>query len=62
MLSLLCDPEEEVGNQVFISFGVITVTFGVLSWLVNTKCYSHSWIVLQLTVVPPGEYPVNRII
>jgi hypothetical protein len=29
----------------------------VSSLFVVTKCYSKSKIVLQLTVVPPGEYP-----
>jgi hypothetical protein len=34
----------------------------VLSLFVVTKCYSYSKIVSQLTVVPPGEYPINRFI
>jgi hypothetical protein len=25
------------------------------------KCYSYSKIVLQLTVVPPGEYPIVTV-
>jgi hypothetical protein len=29
---------------------------------VVTKCYGYSKIVLQLNVVPPGEYPINRFI
>jgi hypothetical protein len=53
---------EEVRSEVFILCGVVTVTFRVLSWFVDTKCYSYSKIALQLTVVPPGEYPINRFI
>jgi hypothetical protein len=33
----------------------------VLSLFVVTKCYSYSKIMLQLTVVPPGEYPVVTV-
>jgi nitrate reductase NapE component len=53
---------EEVRSEVFILCGVVTVTFRVLSLFVVTKCYSYSKIVLQLIVVPPGEYPINRLI
>jgi hypothetical protein len=42
--------------------GVITITFTVLSLLVITKYYSYSKIVLQLIVVPPCEYLINRFI
>jgi hypothetical protein len=53
---------EEVSTEVFILCGVVTVTFRVLSLFVVTKCCSYSKIVLQLTVVPPGEYPINLLI
>jgi hypothetical protein len=53
--------ETEVRSQVFILCGVVTVTFRVLSLFVVTKWYSYSKIVLQLTVVPPAEYPINRL-
>jgi hypothetical protein len=53
---------EEVRSEVFILCGVVTVTFRELSLFVVTKCYSHSKIVLQLIVVPTGEYPTNRFI
>jgi hypothetical protein len=53
---------KEVRSEVFILCGVVIVTFRVLSLLVVTKCYSYSKIVLQLIVVPPGEYPINWII
>jgi hypothetical protein len=33
----------------------------MLSLFGVTHCYSYSKIVLQLTVVPPGEYPINRV-
>jgi hypothetical protein len=46
---------EEVRSEVFILCGVVTVTLRVLSLFVVTKCYSYRKIVLQLTVVPPGE-------
>jgi hypothetical protein len=46
---------------VFILCGVVTVIFRVLSLFVVTKCYSYSKIVLQLTVVPPGEYPIVTV-
>jgi hypothetical protein len=39
-----------------------TITFRMLSLFVVTKCYSSTKIVLQLSVVLPGEYPVNRFI
>jgi hypothetical protein len=39
----------------------VTVTFRVLSLLVVTKCYSYRKIVLQLPVVPPGEYPIVAV-
>jgi hypothetical protein len=42
--------------------GVVTVTFRVLSLFVVTTCYSYSKAVLQLIVVPPDEYPINRFI
>jgi hypothetical protein len=54
--------EEEVRSEAFILCGVVTVTFRVLSLFVATKCYSYSKIELQLIVVPPGEYPINRFI
>jgi hypothetical protein len=52
--------EEKVRSGVFILCGVDIITFTVLSLFVVTKCYSYSKIVLQLTVVPPGEHPINR--
>jgi hypothetical protein len=51
--------QTEVRSDVFISCGVVTVTFKVSSLFIVTKCYSYSKIVLQLIVVPPGEYPIN---
>jgi hypothetical protein len=42
--------------------GVVTVAFRVLSWFMVTRRYSYSKIVLQLTVVPPAEYPINHFI
>jgi hypothetical protein len=53
---------EEVRSKVFILFGVVIVTFRMLSLFVVTKCYIYSKTVLQLTVVPPGEYLINRLI
>jgi nitrate reductase NapE component len=52
--------QTEARSEVFILCGVVTVTFRVLLLSVVTKCYSYSKIVLQLTVGPPGEYPINR--
>jgi hypothetical protein len=49
-------------KEVFILCGVVTVTFRVLSWYVDTKCYTYSKIALQLTVVPSAEYPINRFL
>jgi hypothetical protein len=43
---------EGVRSEVFISSGVVTVTFRVLLLLVVSERYSHSKIVLQLIVVP----------
>jgi hypothetical protein len=54
--------QTEVRSEVFILHGVVTVTFRVLSWFVVTMSYSYSKIVLQLTVVPPAKYPINRFI
>jgi hypothetical protein len=34
----------------------------VSSLFVVTKCYNYSKMVLQLIVVPPGEYLINRFI
>jgi hypothetical protein len=51
--------DEEVRCEVFILCGVVTVTVSVLSLFVVARCYSYSKIVLQLTVVLPGEYPIN---
>jgi hypothetical protein len=45
--------ESEVRSEVLV--------YMVLSLFVVTKCYSYSKIVLQLTVVPPGEYPVVTV-
>jgi hypothetical protein len=52
--------QREVRSEVFTSCGVVTVTFRVLLFVV-TKCYSYSKIVLQLTVVPPGEYSIVTV-
>jgi hypothetical protein len=38
--------------------GVVTVTVRGLSLFVVTECYSYRKTVLQLTIVPPGEYPI----
>jgi hypothetical protein len=46
----------------FVLCGVGTVTFRVLPWFIDTKCFSCSKTMLQLIVVPPGEYPINRSI
>jgi hypothetical protein len=34
----------------------------VVSLCVVTKCYGYSMTVLQLIVVQPDEYPINRFI
>jgi hypothetical protein len=44
----------------FILCGLVTVAFSMLSLLVDAKCYSKT--VLQIIVVSPGEYPINRFI
>jgi hypothetical protein len=52
---------EEVRSEVFVSCGVATVTFSVIivrSYAVLPVTKS----VLQLIVVTPDEYPINRII
>jgi hypothetical protein len=49
----------EVRSEVFILCGVVRVIFRALSLFVVTKCCSYRKIVLQLIVVPPGEYPIN---
>jgi hypothetical protein len=54
--------KSEVRSEDFTLCGVATVSFRVLTLFVVTKCYSYSKIVLQLIVVPPGEYPINRVI
>jgi hypothetical protein len=54
--------EEEVRSEVFNSCGAVTVTYKVLSSVVVKKRYIYSNIVLQLIVVPPTEYPINRFI
>jgi hypothetical protein len=41
---------------------VKTLVYVASSLPAVTKCYSYSNTVLQLTVVPPAEYPVNRFI
>jgi hypothetical protein len=51
----------EVRSEVFILCGAVTVTIK-LSLFVVAMCYSNCKIVLQLIVVPPGEYPINRFI
>jgi hypothetical protein len=53
--------EEKVRSEVFSLCGVVTLTFRVLTLFAVTKCYSYSKIGLQLIVVPPGEYPINRL-
>jgi hypothetical protein len=52
--------DTEVRSKIFI-LCVVTVTFRVLSLFVVMKCYSYSKIVLQLILVPPGEYQINRL-
>jgi branched-subunit amino acid transport protein AzlD len=52
----------EARNEVFILCGVVTVAFRVLPFFVVTKCSNYSKTMLQLIVVPPGEYPINRVI
>jgi hypothetical protein len=45
--------------------GRLTVGRNITSTLTlnrRQKCYSYSKTVLQLIVVPPGEYPINRFI
>jgi heme/copper-type cytochrome/quinol oxidase subunit 3 len=54
--------EDKRKSEVKSLRGVATVTFRVLSLFVVMKCYSYSKIVLQLIVVPPGEYRINRFI
>jgi hypothetical protein len=41
---------------------VTPLVYVVSSLFVVMKCYSYSKIVLQLIVVLPGEYPINRLI
>jgi hypothetical protein len=41
---------------------VKSLVYVVSSLFVVTKRYSYSKIVLQLTVVPPGENPINHFI
>jgi hypothetical protein len=53
---------EEVRNKIFALCGIVTVTFRLLALFVVTKCYSYSMISLQLTVVPPAEYPRKRFL
>jgi hypothetical protein len=53
---------EAVRSEAFILCGIITVAFRVLSLCVVMKYFSYSKIALQLIVVPPGEYPVNRFV
>jgi hypothetical protein len=52
---------EEVINKAFILCGVVTVTFKVLSLFLVTQCYNHSKTALKL-IVPPDEYPINKIV
>jgi hypothetical protein len=54
--------QTEVRSEAIILCGVLPVTFRVLSLFIPIKCYSYSKIVLELIVVPPGEYPINRFI
>jgi hypothetical protein len=59
--SLQLNRTQQADTDDFILCGVVTVTFRVLSLFVVTKCYSYSKILLQLTVVPPGEYPIVTV-
>jgi hypothetical protein len=38
---------------------VKSLVYVVLSLSVFTRCYNYSKTVLQVIVVPPGEYPIN---
>jgi hypothetical protein len=54
--------QTEVRSEVFILCDIVTVTFRLLALFVGAKCCSYSKIVLQLIVVPSGEYPIYRFI
>jgi hypothetical protein len=54
--------ETEVRSKAVILYGIVTLTFRVLSSFIVTKCYSYSKIVLQLIVGPPSEYQINQFI
>jgi hypothetical protein len=52
----------EVRSEVCNTCSVVAGTFGVSSLLRVTHCYSYSKIKnVLIIVIPPGEYPVNRV-